>query len=168
MVLVLVLPFLLAVAAVVLGVVFGRHGAPRGATGPIALAPVDAPQAASASCARLLAALPAELTTGPNGLHRLELATPAPAGAAAWAGDAEPDQRVVLRCGLPKPAELTPTSELIEIDQVGWLVLSVPDSDTFVAADRPVYIALTVPRGLGTGAVQTVSEVIGATLPATR
>lgn len=161
------LPTLLVVAAVVLGVVYGRSGSlpPTDDTRPLALVPVDAPDAKSDSCVGLLRALPGELSSGTEVLHRLQLANPAPDGAVAWAAEGKRDQAVVLRCGLPKPAELTPTSELIAIDKVGWLVLSEPELDTFITADRQVYVAFTVPRGLGTGPVQTISDTITTTLP---
>lgn len=165
--LVYALPVLLLVAAVVLGLLT-RHRQQAPADRPVALVPVDAPQAASSACDRLLATLPARLDSGTGPLHRAALAAPAPPGTAAWTGGTgRPSGPVVLRCGLPRPAELTPTSELIAIDQVGWLVLSDRDRDTFIAADRAVYVALTVPRGLGTGPVQTVSDAIAATLPRT-
>jgi uncharacterized protein DUF3515 len=165
-ILIFVLPVLLLAAAVALGL--ATHGpGPAGqppASGPLALPPVDAPDAGSPSCARLIAALPAELTSDPHPLPRLPIAAPAPAGTAAWAG-AERARPVVLRCGLPRPAELTPTSALIVINGVSWLPLSAPDRDTFISVDRPVYVVLTVPHGLGTGPVQTVSDAVRATLP---
>jgi uncharacterized protein DUF3515 len=160
-VLIVVLPVLLLVAAVVLGVIsWQRTSAPAPAADrPVALAPLDAPDAGSPSCQRLLGALPAQLDSSSGPLHRAQLAAPAPAGASAWTGAGAP-QPVMLRCGLPRPAELRPTSELIVIDQVSWLVLASSEADSFIAVDRPVYIALTVPRGLGTGPVQTVSDTI--------
>lgn len=170
MILIFVLPVLLLVAAVVLGLVAkGRtpDAAPTPApapAGPLALPPVDAPDAGSPSCVRLLATLPAELAASPRPLPRLPLAAPAPEGAVAWAG-AERARPVILRCGLPRPPELTPTSALIVINGVSWLSLSEPDRDTFIAVDRPVYLALTVPRALGTGPVQTVSDAVRAALP---
>jgi Protein of unknown function (DUF3515) len=170
--LVYALPLLLLVAAVVLGLLT-HHRQHTAAEGPVTLAPVDAPQAGSASCAQLLAKLPGTLDADSGPLRRAVLATPAPPGAAAWINAAWtnganiPAEPVVLRCGLPKPPELRPTSELIAIDQVGWLVRSEPDRDTFITADRPVYLTLTVPFGQGTGPVQAVSEAIAATLPRT-
>jgi hypothetical protein len=163
-----VLPFLLLAVAAVLGIVAGHRGADgvRPDDRPLALPPVDAPDATSPSCTRLLAALPATLTASPHPVPRLPLAAPAPAGATAWAGTAGGDP-VVLRCGLPRPPELTNSSALIVINGVSWLDLSQPGRDTFIAVDRPVYLAVTVPRDLGTGPVQTVSDTVRATLPAT-
>ncbi|MBC8091579.1 MAG: DUF3515 domain-containing protein, partial [Pseudonocardia sp.] len=75
---------------------------------------------------------------------------------------------VVLRCGLPRPAELVPTSALLEINGVQWLELDdgVPNPTviTYVAVDRPVYVVLTAPVDAGSGPLQTVSDVVRDTL----
>src|SRR5919197_3808563 len=101
MVIAIALPLLLAL--VVAGIaITAPTDAPD--SSPLAVAPVDAPDAGGADCASLLAALPPDL----SGLPARPLAEPAQAGVRAWV--ASPRQ-VVLRCGLPRPAELTPTSE---------------------------------------------------------
>lgn len=133
-------------------------------TGPVGLVPVDAPDSGSTHCATLLAALPASLVSAGTTLPKLPLADPAPQGAVAWGDRIAPP--VVLRCGLPKPPELTPTSALREVSSVRWLPIEGTGSSTWFVVDRPVYIALTLPEGVGTGPLQTVSEVVGATLPA--
>lgn len=132
--------------------------APR--TGPVALVPVEAPDAGSPVCTALTAALPVELTSGSARLRRLPLAQPAPPAASAW-GDGQGDP-VVLRCGLSRPPELTATAQLREISGVRWLPVEGERATTWYAVDRPVYVALTVPRGTGTGVLQGVSEVVAA------
>jgi hypothetical protein len=122
---------------------------------------VAVPLAGSAPCHQLLAALPPRLDTTSGPLPR---SPSAPPGAVVWL---QAGTQVVLYCGIPRPAQLQPTSELVAVDQVGWLVLSAADRDTFVAADRPVYVSLIVPHGLGTAPIQVVSDVISATLPHT-
>jgi hypothetical protein len=190
--LIVVLPLLLLVAALALAVVArapgsaGPAGDPAADSRPLALPPVDAPDAAGPSCAALLAALPDRLPADPAPLPRRALAEPAPPGALAWAGpgDGGPGGAgsggsgpggggpggsggpVVLRCGLPRPAELTPGAPLLQVDGVVWLDLSQPDRDTFIAVDRPTFVALTVPKGLGSGPVQAVSEAVRRALPA--
>jgi len=136
--------------------------APR--TGPVGLVPVEAPDAGSPSCASLVGQLTGALPNGGGTLEKLPVADPAPAGAVVW-GDrvAEP---VVLRCGLSKPAELTPTAQLRVVSGVQWLPVEGTGASTWFAVDRPVYVALTLPDGLGTGPLQTVSEVVGRVLPA--
>jgi hypothetical protein len=170
----LVLGVALVAAVAVAGIVLGPSGAttstPRpkssaaNPTGPVLLVPVDAPQAGSPDCGALLRRVPASLADGGTPLARRPLAKPAPPATAAWGGrDGEP---VVLRCGIERPPELTPTSELLDVDGVQWLRLSADGLTTWYAVDRPVVVALTLPAGLGTGPIQDVSDSIGATLPA--
>ena len=167
-VLLFALPLLLLLAAVVLGVLARVGSAPTGNDSgrPLALPPVEAPDAASPACARLLAALPAELAADPGPLPRRGLAEPAPVAATAWSGGAGSGRApVVLRCGLPRPAELVPGAALLQVNGVVWLTLSQPDRDSFISVDRPVYVAVTVPRGLGSGPLQAVSDAVRTALP---
>jgi hypothetical protein len=164
------LPLLLAVAVAVIAITarFGGIGAPPPPdAGPLAVAPVDAPAATGPDCTSLLAALPAELSAADGALPPRPLAEPVQPGVRAWAAAPRP---VVLRCGLPRPVELTPTSALLEINGVRWLQLDdgVPDPVvvTYVAVDRPVYLVLTVPTTAGSGPLQQVSDVVRETLPA--
>lgn len=133
-------------------------------TGPLVLASVSTPNANSVECVRLLAALPAQLTEGTDKVPSRPLAKPAPAAAAAW-GDAQHDP-VMLRCGLERPAELTPTAQLLEVSGVRWLKVDGDDATTWFAVDRAVYIALTTPNGAGSGPLQDMSAIIGQTLDA--
>ncbi|HEX2300391.1 MAG TPA: DUF3515 domain-containing protein [Pseudonocardiaceae bacterium] len=149
---------------------------------PLPLAAVAAPAAGSPECARLLSAVPQELEGDGNGsVPRRELAAPAPPGAAAWG--APP---VVLRCGLARPAALTPTARLLDISGVQFLNLPSPDlsrterpgaarsvtglpagtaASTWLAVDRPVYVAVSLPPDVGSGPLQQIAGVIGQTLP---
>jgi Protein of unknown function (DUF3515) len=176
------LPLLLAVAVAAMAItarVQGVDGSGLGdgrvpaeastpETGPLALVPVDAPDAGGPQCSALLAALPAALPADRGTLPLRPLADPAPAGARAWAAAPRP---VVLRCGLTRPQELTPTSALLEVNGVQWLQLddAAPDPEaiSYVAVDRPVYVVLTAPADAGSGPLQAVSDVVRATLPAT-
>jgi hypothetical protein len=168
------LPLLLALAVAAIAVtarvrgVDGTAAAPPAATGPLAVVPLDAPDAGGSACAALLAAMPPELPALDGPLPARPLADPAPTGVRAWAAAPRP---VVLRCGLPRPAELVPTSALLEVNGVRWLELDdglpEPVVVTYVAVDRPVYVALTIPTGAGTGPLQVVSDTVRATLPPT-
>ena len=86
----------------------------------------------------------------------------------AWADAPRP---VVLRCGLTRPAELTPDAALLEVNGVRWLQLTDAGPDpvvtSYVAVDRPVYVVLTVPVEAGSGPLQAVADAVRATLPAT-
>ncbi|MGH3611813.1 MAG: DUF3515 domain-containing protein [Pseudonocardia sp.] len=172
------LPVLLAVAVAAIAITARVRGVdgtvgiePPPATGPLAVVPIDAPDAAGPECVAVLAALPAELPANDGPLPPRPLAQPAPDGVRAWVAAPRP---VVLRCGLPHPAELTPTSALLEVDGVRWLELddgNVADPGnntvvTYVAVDRPVYVVLTIPIDAGTGPLQVVSEAVRAALPA--
>jgi hypothetical protein len=132
-------------------------------TGPVALVPVDAPDAGSPSCAALLQHLPAALTSAGKVMRRAPIAEPAPQAVAAWStGAGDP---VVLRCGLSRPPELVPTSSLTEVSGVRWLPVTGAGLATWYTTDREVYVALTIPDATGTGAVQGVSETIASVLP---
>ena len=162
------LVFALVVAAIAITVrVRGLDGnAPD--TTPLAVAPVDAPQAGDPRCVDLLAGLNGDLPAGGATLPQRALADPVQPGVRAWAAAPRP---VVLRCGLPRPAELTPTSALLVINGVSWLQLDDGIRDpvivSYVAVDRPVYVVLTTPTAAGSGPLQQVSDVIRTTLPAT-
>lgn len=163
---------LLVIGVGAVGVLFGGSGsspAPAtsnalGRTGPLALVPVPAPAQNSPQCATLLASLPATLVSGRQTLTRRELREPAPPAAMAW-GNPQSDP-IVLRCGLERPAELTQTSQLLDVSGVRWLQLPGGDSNTWLVVDRSVYIALTEPADAGTGPLQDVSTTVRATLPA--
>jgi uncharacterized protein DUF3515 len=166
------LPLLLAVAVAAIAInarVRGVGEPPPPDTGPLAVAPVDAPDASGPECTALLAALPAELD-GPDGPMPPRPIADAPQlpGVRAWAATPRP---VVLRCGLPRPAELTPTSALLEVNGVRWLQLGdglpEPVQVSYIAVDRPVYVALTTPVDAGSAPLQHLSDVVRATLPAT-
>jgi hypothetical protein len=158
---------LTVIAIAVVAVLAGRKSAEPGAgsagttsaTGPPVVGEVDAPGSSGKYCATLMSALPKDL----SGLSERTLADPTP-GVAAWG-----DPAVVLRCGLTDPVELTCSSALEQISGVAWLALSDQSGTTFVAADRPVRIAVTIPASGGgvthTGPIQQLSETIAADLP---
>lgn len=166
------LPLLLAVAVAAIAItarVRGIGEPPPPDTGPLAVAPVDAPDATGPECGALLAALPAELSGSDGPLVPRPIADAAQLpGVRAWAAAPRP---VVLRCGLPRPAELTPTSALLEVNGVRWLQLDdgLPDpvQVSYIAVDRPVYVALTTPVEAGTAPLQEVSDLVRTTLPTT-
>jgi hypothetical protein len=166
------LPVLLAVVVAAIGIAgrlgAGAPGEPPAETGPLAVVPVDAPDATGPDCTALLAALPAELDGPDAPLPGRPLAEPVQPGVRAWAAAPRP---VVLRCGLPRPVELTPTSALLEVNGVKWLQLDdgLPDPVviSYVAVDRPVYAIATIAPSLGSGPLQQVSDVVRATLPTT-
>lgn len=127
---------------------------------PLAVSAVEAPGAATPACAALAAALPDTL----GGLARRQLQHADDPSLAAVAGWGEPP--VVLRCGIPTPAELTCTAAVQEVDGVAWLPLSTGGDTTYFVVDRSVRVALTVPGAVNsTGPWQEASTVIASTLP---
>ncbi|MDT5187128.1 MAG: hypothetical protein QOJ20_1715 [Mycobacterium sp.] len=130
---------------------------------PVAIASVPAPKADGTECRALIDALPQQL----GDYRRAAAADPAPAGAAAW--QATPDREpVILRCGLDRPTEFVVGSPIQVVDAVQWFELADQGRSTWFAVDRPVYVALTLPRGSGPTPIQTISEVIAKSLPAKR
>jgi hypothetical protein len=144
---------LLAVVGVVIG---SRIASTRAeAAAPVTLVGVDAPAGATAACRSLMAALPDKL----GDLARRATVGDASASA-AWG-----DPAVILRCGLPDPDGLDCSAALNGVDGVYWWQQSAPGFTTYLAVDRSVRIALTVPDGSGTGPIQSASQVIGSVLP---
>lgn len=149
----------LAVAVAVFAVTHRSSDSPD--SGPLPLVPVPAPFAAAPACTTLLGAVPTELTSNGTSLKLRELANPAPPATVAW-GSADP---LVLRCGLDRPPELTPTAALRLVNKVQWLQVPGEGTSTWYVVDREVYAALTVPDSAGTGPLQQISDTIAAKLP---
>lgn len=151
----------LAVVAVgaVLAIAATRRTPPR----PVAIAAVPAPQAESGECRSLMATLPDRL----GDLHRATPVDPVPAGAAAWGPAAPGGDPVIMRCGLDRPAEFVVGTPLQIVDDVQWFRIADPGAgrSTWVAVDRPVYVALTLPSTSGPDPIQTLSTVLARTLP---
>ncbi|MGW4523316.1 DUF3515 domain-containing protein [Amycolatopsis sp. NPDC004378] len=160
---VLVIAATLAVALAVAVAVFAlTKGSEQPVAGPLPLVPVPAPEANAPGCTTLMGAVPAELTSNGTPLKVRELANPAPPATVAW-GDQDP---LVLRCGLTRPPELTPTAALRLVNGVQWLQVPGDGASTWYVVDREVYAALTVPDSAGTGPLQQISDTVAAKLPA--
>ena len=132
---------------------------------PVALGPVDAPDADSAQCTTLLDALPEDL----GDYTRAELADPAPVGVRAWASSEENSEPVVLRCGLPRPVGFDVAAPLQVINGVQWFEVSGDDdgidASTWFVVDRGVYVALTIPGDSGPTPLQDASSTVSDALP---
>jgi len=97
--------------------------------------PAAPPPAAKRVCAKLVAALPDHLDDAERRPTR-----PEGAPTAAWG-----DPPLVLRCGVAKPADLGPSSEILEVDDVEWFLAESAAGYTFTTVGRRAYVALTVP-----------------------
>lgn len=100
-------------------------------------APVPRPPA---SVARLCQALRAKLPPKVHGRAR-RATTPESPLVTAWGSPA-----IVVRCGVPRPVALQPTSELVEVNGVTWLGVPVNRPVTFTAVGRLAYVEATVPH----------------------
>jgi hypothetical protein len=58
----------------------------------------------------------------------------------AWGSPA-----IVVRCGVPRPSALKPTSQLVVINGVNWLPVPPDRPVTFTAVGRQAYVEVTVP-----------------------
>jgi hypothetical protein len=132
-----------AVAAVGSILVFAALRQAPSTEKPVAIVSVPAPQADSADCRALVAALPDRL----GDYQRAAAADPAPPAAAAWR--ATPDgEAVILRCGLDRPAEFILGSPLQVVAVVSWFEFAEQGRIKWFAVDRPVYVAFDATLGL--------------------
>ncbi|MDV8000488.1 DUF3515 domain-containing protein [Rhodococcus sp. IEGM 1408] len=159
-----IIPLVMLAVVLVLVRGVGDEAADAAASEPVTAVTVPAPGAESEDCLALLRSLPDSL----GDARRVAFNEPAPPGAAAYRmPDAEP---VVVRCGLDAPPTFTVGTTLQEVNGVEWFNEPDPDpavtSSTWVAVDRPQYIAVTLPEGSGTGPIQDLSNALEASLDA--
>jgi hypothetical protein len=128
---------------------------------PVAVVAIPAPGAESPECTALAAALPERM----DDYERAELANPAPAGAAAWrtAGGGDP---VILRCGIDRPLDFVAGTPVQMVNDVAWFRIADTGRTTWIAVDRPVYVALTLPDGSGSLPIQAITKAVTDTMPA--
>lgn len=129
-------------------------------SGPVE-APVPRPAASAAALCRTLH------DRLPHKVYRLGPRKTSPTSplVTAWGSPA-----VVLRCGVPRPAQLQPTSQLAVIDTVAWLPVPPTRPVTFTAVGRAVYVEVTVPADYSPpgNVLVELSGPIKATIPETK
>lgn len=156
------LPVVVIIAVIVGGLIWSKQN-PAPDTSPVAVGAVEAPAAGSKYCTDLMSALPDKL-----GEDARREVIGKPPGIAVWGS-----QEITLRCGLGTPAELTCSSQLNRVDNpnglpgVMWLQVRGQGATSYFAADRPVRIALTLPDGSGTEAIQEISAIVTGVMPTT-
>ena len=128
--------------ALIFGVIFGsKYVFENIERAPVAMSPVDSPEAASAECAALIDALPEKFMGHP----RATVADPVPEGVAAWSTNS--GEAVTLRCGVPMPYQYTPYAHTTDVDGTTWLKVRdlTPGSTltTWYTADRSPVVAVT-------------------------
>ncbi|AQW53658.1 DUF3515 domain-containing protein [Streptomyces violaceusniger] len=94
----------------------------------------------SAQAAAVCRALHKELPSTVDGLKR-GTAEPASDYTAVWG-----DPAVQLRCGVPRPAAMSSTTESAEVNGVAWLPEKQKDGYRFTTVLRRAYVEVTVPR----------------------
>jgi Protein of unknown function (DUF3515) len=126
--------------------------------GAVEIAPYEPEPGTSEACAALSEALPDVVSDAVR--RDTEPAVPY---VAAWG-----DPAVVLRCGVPLPAEYGPDSQLLDIDGVGWLPVDGEGGTFFTAADRVVHVEVAVPADYAPEAdvLADLTPAILDTLPA--
>ncbi|MFW0786765.1 DUF3515 domain-containing protein [Gordonia sp. CPCC 206044] len=114
-------------------------------------------EAASADCAKLISELPQ--TFDGFGDKEVEGST------VRWPADGQGDA-LTLRCGISRPTELSPTSNLQVINPVQWFITdSVEGSgQAYVCVDHRPYVAMWIPENAGNGPITDVSAIIDRTL----
>jgi hypothetical protein len=146
-------------SAAALGLAAGLTvGALAACSSPSALH-VPVPTGAGAGCARLHHALPSEV----DGRDDRDV-TPKSARTAAWGSPA-----VVLRCGVPRPAGLTRTSELVEVNGVAWFLDERDSAYVFTTTGRRAYVQVRVPssvdRSAATAPLVDLAPTVKRALP---
>jgi len=106
-----------------------------GCGGAVRVDPPRPAEPAAAACRALVADLPPEVLGA--GSRPVE---PDGALAAAWG-----DPPILLRCGVPKPADLTRSSPCIEINGVGWFAEKASRGYVFTTVGRAAYAEVSVP-----------------------
>ena len=91
-------------------------------------------EADRSTCTALVAALPEEVEGGLRRTAEPGVLT------AAWG-----DPPITLRCGVPTPPALTPSSECLEVDGVGWFAEDGEGGVLFTTVGRAVAVEVGVP-----------------------
>ncbi|MGC4960150.1 DUF3515 domain-containing protein [Gordonia sp. DT101] len=115
-------------------------------------------ESSSADCGKLIAALPQ--TFDGFGDKQVDGTT------VKWPADGDGDA-VTLRCGISRPSELSPTSNLQVINPVQWFITDTVEGSgqAYVCVDHRPYVAMWIPANAGNGPITDVSAVIEQTLP---
>lgn len=121
---------------------------------------VPVPTDRGTGCARLHHQLPAALDD-----RDARDVTPSSTRTAAWGSPA-----VVLRCGVGRPAGLTTTSELVEVNGVDWFLDERSPAYVFTATGRSAYLQVRVPssvdRTAATAPLVGLAAAVKRSLPA--
>lgn len=120
------------------------------------------PPAPAGSAADTCRALDAAWPNVLFGFERRSTEPPSPF-VAAWGNDA----LVIARCGVPRPAALTPASEILEVNGIDWFVETFERGTVFTTVGRVVDLQVRVPLELRPEArvLTEMAEVIDRVVP---
>ena len=137
-----------------------HEATPSGPPPPITVAAPPSNAAAEAPCAQVLSALPVKLgPLAPRAVHT----EPDSPFVVAWG-----DPPVVLRCGVTRPAGLTPGSseQVFLAGEVYWLPVQEKSSTVFTSVDRSVYVEVRVLKKMAYQPLPILGHAIAGKLKA--
>lgn len=163
----LVLSTVLAILLIVVVIVAAKITMDKKVYAPVAMGPVDAPEASSQVCADFVAALPRDL----DRFRSVEVRDPAPDGAAAYRDSSGAELSV--RCGVNVPDQYTVLSPVFTSGDARWTAVSdaTPGSDlrTWYAVGGSPAVAVTASSDVGSaleGVGSALSSLYDADSPA--
>ncbi|WP_035009952.1 DUF3515 domain-containing protein [Corynebacterium jeikeium] len=163
----LVLSTVLAILLIVVVIVAAKITMDKKVYEPVAMGPVDAPEASSQVCADFVAALPRDL----DRFRSVEVRDPAPEGVAAFRDSSGAE--LTVRCGVNVPDQYTVLSPVFTSGDARWTAVSdaTPGSDlrTWYAVGGSPAVAVTASSDVGSaleGVGSTLSSLYDANSPA--
>jgi hypothetical protein len=127
--------------------------------GSVPVVPPDPDTAARSLCADLTEQLP-DTVVGEDA----RATDPDSPLTAAWG-----DPAIVLRCGVPDPAALEPTSQLLTVNDVNWFPEELTAGYLFTTYGRTVNVEVTVPDDYApeAGPLTDLADAVHRTVPRT-
>ncbi|WP_296214161.1 DUF3515 domain-containing protein [uncultured Corynebacterium sp.] len=163
----LILSTVLAMVLIVAVIAAAKVTMDKKVYAPVALGPVDAPEASSKVCKDFVAALPRDL----GRFRAVEVRDPAPEGAAAFRDSSGAELSV--RCGVHVPDQYTVLSPVFSSGDADWTAVAdaTPGSDlrTWYAVGGSPAVAVTASADVGDaldGVGSTLSSLYDAHSPA--
>lgn len=155
----IILSTVLAVALIVAVITAAKITVDRKVYAPMAMGPVDAPEASSQVCADFVDRLPGDL----GRFRAVELREPAPSGAAGYRDSSGAELSV--RCGVDVPDQYTVLSPVFSAGEVRWTAVSdaTPGSNlrTWYAVGGSPAVAVTTSADVG-GALGAVGSALSS------
>ena len=105
-----------------------------GCAGAVAVPEPTPDEVGRSTCAALVAGLPNEVEGGRRRTAEPGVLT------AAWG-----DPPITLRCGVAAPPGLTPSSECLEVNGIGWFSEDAEGGVLFTTVGRAVFVEVAVP-----------------------